>query len=34
MLVFTLPNGVPIEVLAAVQWQYSGNDEDPTRASR
>jgi len=25
MLGFTLPNGTAIEVLAAVQWQYTGN---------
>jgi uncharacterized protein (TIGR02266 family) len=29
MLGFTLPNGTPLEVLGAVQWQHTGNGEDP-----
>ena len=34
MLGFTLPNGDAFEVLACVQWEHTGNDEDPNRASR
>jgi len=29
MLGFTLPNGTALEVLAAVQWQYTGNGRGP-----
>jgi hypothetical protein len=29
MLRFTLPNGTALEVLAAVQWQYTGNGRGP-----
>lgn len=29
MLGFTLPNGTALELLAAVQWQYTGNGHGP-----
>jgi len=29
MLGFTLPNGTALEVLASVQWQYTGNGRGP-----